>query len=62
MNNFLQFLPYFMQNPERYLGKIDGVDMKNPNEIIQYGLNSGKFTQQQYNDAVKYLKQFGYKG
>jgi len=61
MNNILQMLPQFKQNPAKFLGNIQGVNMQDPNAIIQYGLNNGRFTQQQYNQAVQLAQRMGLK-
>lgn len=47
MNEILQ---RFMQFQKTFTG--------NPQQMIQQLLNSGKVTQQQYNDAVKTAQQF----
>lgn len=61
-NNIFNLLPQIKSNPMKFIGEIQGVNMNNPNEIIQYGLNNGKFTQEQYNRAVSIARQMGFKG
>lgn len=60
-NNILQMLPQLMNNPARFLGNIQGVNMQDPNAIIQYLMNNGKISQSQYNNAVNMAKQMGFK-
>jgi hypothetical protein len=51
----------FMQNPTQFMIQrklnIPPELMNNPNEAIQYLMNSGKLTQEQYNWAVQQAKQ-----
>lgn len=50
MNNPMQLLQQ-IQQLKRQMGNI------NPNQYIQQMLNSGKITQEQYNNAVKQAEQ-----
>lgn len=49
----------FMQNPAAILGRsgIPQQYLKDPSGAIQYLMNSGKLTQQQYNQASQMAKQ-----
>lgn len=51
----------FMQNPMQFMIQrklnIPQEYMNDPNEAIQYLMNSGKLTQEQYNWAVQQAKQ-----
>lgn len=59
MNSLLNAISLIKNNPSKYFGDIQGINMNDPNAIIQQGLNSGKWTQEQYNNAVKQAKQMG---
>ena len=56
MNNILSMYQQFRQNPMQMLMQrfnIPGnVNMNNPNDIIQYLLNSGQVSQQQVNQVM----------
>lgn len=56
MNNILSMYQQFRQNPTQMLMQrfnIPGnVNMNNPNDIIQYLLNSGQVSQQQVNQVM----------
>jgi membrane peptidoglycan carboxypeptidase len=59
--NLIQQFQGFMQNPtqfliQRNLGLSEEM-LKNPDQAIQYLMNSGKITQEQYNIAVKQANQ-----
>lgn len=59
--NLIQQFQGFMQNPtqfliQRNLGLSEDM-LKNPDQAIQYLMNSGKITQEQYNIAVKQANQ-----
>lgn len=54
MAQLLQQLQSLQQNPLGFLqnlGLTVPQNMSNPNDIIQYLMNSGRFTQQQYEQA-----------
>lgn len=59
--NLIQQFQGFMQNPtqfliQRNLGLSEEI-LKNPDQAIQYLMNSGRITQEQYNIAVKQANQ-----
>lgn len=59
--NLIQQFQGFMQNPtqfliQRNLGLSEEM-LKNPDQAIQYLMNSGRITQEQYNIAVKQANQ-----
>lgn len=60
MNIFQQFQG-FLQNPMQFLLKrnlgLTEEMLNDPNQAIQYLMNSGKITQEQYNQAVRQAKQ-----
>lgn len=61
MQNLLSQFRGFMQNPTQYLlqknlGLTENM-LKNPNDAIQYLMNSGKINQEQYNWAVRQANQ-----
>ena len=64
MNNIINLIQQFqgiMQNPtqfliQRNLGLSEEM-LKNPDQAIQYLMNSGRITQEQYNMAVKQANQ-----
>jgi len=64
MNNPMQMLNQIKQNPIQFLAQ-RGMDipsnLNNPNDIIQHLMNSGKISQEQYNQAVKMAEQMGMK-
>lgn len=66
MNNAMQFIQMAMQiknNPGEVLGKM-GIpkDITNdPQQVVQYLMNNGKVSQNQYNDAVKNARSMGFK-
>lgn len=72
MNNFMsifgqiqnnpQMLNQFKNNASQMLGNLQGVNMQDPNSILQYGLNTGNIKQENYNQVISFLRQFGYKG
>lgn len=57
MNNMFQNFMNFMQNPTQFIIKsnlnIPKQYLNNPNDAIQYLLNSGRISQDQYNKAVQ---------
>ena len=61
MQNMVNQLKQFMGNPSQYLmqGKLNIPQeyMNDPNEAIQYLMNTGKLTQEQYNWANNMAKQ-----
>lgn len=60
MNIFQQFQG-FLQNPTQFLIQrnlgLSKEMLKNPDQAIQYLMNSGKITQEQYNQAVRQANQ-----
>lgn len=61
MNPF-QMLNQIKQNPMAMLSRRfnipQNMNVNDPNEIIQYLLNTGQVSQQQYNNANQMAKQF----
>ena len=64
MNNINQIMNMYQQlrtNPMQLLAKRfnlpQGMNMNNPNDIIQHLLNTGQIQQQQYNSARQYAEQ-----
>lgn len=55
-----QMMQQLKSNPAQFLGTMDGVNMQDPNAIIQNLMNNGKVTQQQYNQAVNIARQMGF--
>lgn len=55
MNNLLSMYQQFRANPMQMLAKKYNLpnNLNDPNEIIQYLLNSGQITQQQVNQAMQ---------
>lgn len=55
----LNLYTQFKQNPSQFLSQINVPNeyMNDPQGAIQYLMNSGKITQQQYNDANNQLKE-----
>ena len=63
MNNIMQALSMLKGNPSAILGQF-GVPinmMNNPQQIIQYLMNNGKISQDQYNNAVNQARNMGIK-
>ena len=63
MNNFMQMLQQFKQNPmqmimQRRLNLPQNVSMNDPNAILQSLLQSGQITQQQVNQAYQAAQRF----
>ena len=64
MNNINQLMSMYQQlrtNPMQLLAKRfnlpQGMNMNNPNDIIQHLLNTGQIQLQQYNSARQYAEQ-----
>lgn len=64
MNNINQIMNMYQQlrsNPMQLLARRfnlpQGMNMNNPNDIIQHLLNTGQIQQQQYNSARQYAEQ-----
>ena len=64
MNNINQIMQMYQQlrtNPMQMLARRfnmpQGMNMNNPNDIIQHLLNTGQIQQQQYNSARQYAEQ-----
>lgn len=49
--NFMKEFQKMAKNPVEYMMKNYGINLSNPNEIIQQVMNSGKLTQEKYNAA-----------
>ena len=65
MNNPIQMISQIRQNPIQFLAS-KGLNIpqniaNNPNAIIQHLMNSGKVSQEQYNQAIKMAEQMGMK-
>jgi predicted amidophosphoribosyltransferase len=62
MSNVMQLFQVFRQNPMQFLlsrGMNVPQNIQNdPNAIIQYMLNNGQISQQQYNQAAQMARQF----
>ncbi len=63
MNNFMQMLQQFKQNPmqmimQRRLNLPQNVSMNDPNAILQSLLQSGQISQQQVNQAYQMAQRF----
>lgn len=61
MNNMTQLLQMLQQNPVQFLrarGLNVPQDLNNPNAIIQYLMNTGQVTQQQYQQARMMAEKF----
>lgn len=61
MNNMMQMLQILQQNPVQFLrsrGLNVPQDLNNPNAIIQYLMNTGQVSQQQYQQARMMAEQF----
>lgn len=54
-----QALNQLKSNPTQFFGNMQGVDMSNPNAIIQNLMDNGKISQEQYNRAVNQARQMG---
>lgn len=62
-NNIMQMISQIKSNPMSVLGKY-GIPQNianNPDAIIQYLMNSGKVSQEQYNRAVMMAQSMGIK-
>ena len=55
MNNIMQMVNQFKQNPMAMLSQRYNIpqNLNNPNEIIQYLLNTGQVSQSQVNNAMQ---------
>jgi len=61
MNNPMQMLNAFRQNPMQFLrqaGYNVPANLTDPNAIIQHLMNSGQISQQKYNQARQIAMQF----
>lgn len=61
MNNMMQLLQMIQQNPVQFLrsrGLNIPQDLNNPNAIIQYLMNTGQVSQQQYQNARMMAERF----
>lgn len=61
MNNMMQMLQILQQNPVQFLrsrGLNVPQDLNNPIAIIQYLMNTGQVSQQQYQQARMMAEQF----
>ena len=58
MNNLWQRAMQIKNNPMRFFGNLQGVNMQDPNAIIQYLMNNNHITQEQYNQVVNQVNQF----
>lgn len=62
INNFIQGYQQFMSQKEQFLSQIPKEMGSNPNQIIQNMMNSGRISQDQYNQAkslAEQIKRFG---
>lgn len=60
-NNIFQLIGQMRSNPQQFFGNLQGVNMNDPNAIIQYLMSNGRVSQEQYNNAVKMAQQMGFK-
>lgn len=63
MNNMIQMLMSLKNNPGAFVTRL-GIPaniMNDPNAMIQFLMNNGKITQEQYNNAVKQAQNMGFK-
>lgn len=59
--NIFQMLSQLKANPAQMLGNIpQGVNMQDPNAIIQHLMSTGRISQAQYNQAVNQAHQMGF--
>ena len=62
MNNFMQMLQALQANPIQFLMQrkfnVPQNIANDPNAIVQYLMNSGQISQQQYNQAAQMARQF----
>lgn len=59
--NPMQMLQMIQQNPAQVLGRAGlniPTDLTNPNDIIQYLMNSGQVSQERYNQARQIVARF----
>ena len=63
LGNIMQMVNTIKQNPMAMLGKFNVPQniANDPQAIIQYMMNSGKITQEQYNAAIKQAQNMGMK-
>lgn len=59
MNNLFNQFQTFIQNPMSFISKLNIPQqyMNNPNDVIQYLMNTGRLSQEQYNQAVSKAKE-----
>lgn len=61
-NDLMSEFNKFRQNPQQYLFSrkinIPSEIINNPNQIIQYLMNNGQVSQQQYNSAMQQAQMF----
>jgi hypothetical protein len=53
MNNLLNMIAQIKGNPSKFFGNMQGVNMNDPNAIIQHLLNTGQVTQNAVNNAMQ---------
>lgn len=63
LGNIMQMVNTLKQNPMAMLGKFNVPQniANDPQAIIQYMMNSGKISQEQYNAAIKQAQNMGMK-
>ena len=67
MNNMfqmMQMVSQFKQNPQQFLAQRNislpqGINMNDPQAIINHLVSTGRFSQQQINQAYSMMKQLG---
>jgi hypothetical protein len=47
-------------NPQQFFGNLQGVNMNDPNAIIDYMMRNGRISQEQYNNAVNMAHKMGF--
>lgn len=63
MMNIIQMLAQIKSNPQAVLSQygIPKEVANNPQEAVQYLMNAGRVSQEQYNNAVKTAQSMGFK-
>ena len=59
-NNMFQLIGQMRNNPQQFFGNLQGVNMNDPNAIIDYMMKNGRITQEQYNNAVNMAHKMGF--
>lgn len=59
-NNIFQLIGQMRNNPQQFFGNLQGVNMNDPNAIIDYMMRNGRISQEQYNNAVNMAHKMGF--